>query len=78
MGSRANGRLVNQRSKCDMHELAFADDRVKQRTAFVAMNVVSGFASVDEQFIQAASDRKFASLYSGEGLKGGTGCAPAV
>src|SRR4051794_11345493 len=37
---RSNGRLVNERSKRDMHELAFPDDRVKQRSALGAMGVV--------------------------------------
>jgi hypothetical protein len=75
---RSNGWLVNERSKRDMHELAFANDRVKQRAALVAMDVVSWLASVDEHVIRASNDRQLASLYAREGLECGTGCAPAI
>ena len=71
MRGRSDRRIIEERSQSDVDEGAIADDRIQQRTAPTAVNIVGALVTKDQKCFPASSNFELASFNPGEWLECG-------
>lgn len=66
----ADGRIVHEGSHCNVNEFAITDDRIEQRTADLAVCIISTIVAKDHELVHPFGDEQLVVLDAGKRLEG--------